>query len=130
MTLLVRDEADVVDSQISYHLNSGVDFILATDHDSHDGTTEILESYERDGVLRLFRVHGEMKDADWRTHMARLAATDHAADWIINTDADEFWMPRAGTLEEVFAIPERVGTSGRLPATCRAPTTGALFAER
>ena len=49
MTMLVRDEADVVDSQIYYHLNSGVDFVLATDHDSHDGTTEILESYERDG---------------------------------------------------------------------------------
>jgi hypothetical protein len=132
MTLLVRDEADVVDSQISYHLNSGVDFVLATDHDSHDGTTEILESYEREGVLRLFRVHGEMKDGEWRTHMARLAATDHAADWVINTDADEFWMPRVGSLEEVFrAIPERIGIFWAL--TCHfvpRPDDGALFAER
>ena len=38
-TLVVRDEADVVDAQISYHLNAGVDFVLATDHDSQDGTT-------------------------------------------------------------------------------------------
>jgi hypothetical protein len=132
MTLVVRDEADVVDSQISYHLNAGVDFVLATDHDSQDGTTEILESFERDGVLRLFRVHGEMKDAEWRTHMARLAATDHAADWVINTDADEFWVPRAGSLDEVFrAIPESIGVFWAL--TCHfvpRPDDGALFAER
>ena len=57
-TLVVRDEADIVDAQIAYHLNAGVDFVLATDHDSRDGTTEILESYERQGVLRLFRERG------------------------------------------------------------------------
>jgi hypothetical protein len=43
-TLVVRDESDIVGAQIDYHLNAGVDFVLATDHDSSDGTTEILES--------------------------------------------------------------------------------------
>ena len=55
MTLVVRDEVDIVDAQIEYHLNAGVDFVLATDHDSRDGTTDILEKYVRDGYLRLFR---------------------------------------------------------------------------
>ena len=39
-TLVVRDEADIVDDQIAYHLNAGVDFVIATDHQStrrHDG---------------------------------------------------------------------------------------------
>jgi len=31
-TLVVRDEIDIVDAQISYHLNAGVDFVIATDH--------------------------------------------------------------------------------------------------
>ena len=66
-TLVVRDEADVVDAQIAYHLNAGVDFVLATDHDSRDGTTEILESYERKGVLRLFRESGQMRESVWRS---------------------------------------------------------------
>ncbi len=109
-TLVVRDEADVVGAQIAYHLNAGVDFVLATDHDSRDGTTEILESYERKGVLRLFRESGQMRESVWRSRMARLAATEHGADWVINTDADEFWMPRRGTLKEALAaVPKEFG---------------------
>ena len=103
-TLVVRDEADIVDDQIRYHLNAGVDFVIATDHQSVDGTTEILESYAREGVLRRISVTDAiMRDGPWRTQMARLAATQYDADWVINTDADEFWMPRDGTLRETFA---------------------------
>jgi hypothetical protein len=109
-TLVVRDEADIVGAQIDYHLKAGVDFVLATDHDSGDGTTEILASYERQGVLRLFREQGEMRESVWRSRMARLAATEHGADWVINTDADEFWMPRRGTLKEALvAVPREFG---------------------
>lgn len=103
MTLVVRDEIDVVDAQMAYHLGAGVDFVIATDHDSVDGTTEVLERYEREGRLLLIREEGEMRDSEWRTRMARLAALEHGADWVINTDADEFWMPRRGTLKEALA---------------------------
>ena len=58
MTLLARDEADIVDAQLSFHLNAGVDFVVATDNLSQDGTTEILESYARDGHLHLIREQG------------------------------------------------------------------------
>src|SRR4029079_17740227 len=102
-TLGVRDEVDIVDDQIAYHLNAGVDFVIASDHQSVDGTTDVLERYVREGHLRRIAVEGEMSDGPWRTHMARLAAVEHGADWILNTDADEFWMPRGGTLEELFA---------------------------
>ena len=51
-----------------------------------------------------------MHDGAWRTHMARLAATTFGADWVINTDADEFWMPRGASLKELLAdVPERYG---------------------
>jgi hypothetical protein len=43
-TLVVRDEEDIVGTQIEYHLNAGVDFVIASDHESRDSTTEILES--------------------------------------------------------------------------------------
>lgn len=131
-TLVVRDEADIVGHQIAYHLDAGVDFVIATDHESRDGTTEILESFARDGYLRRIPVEGPMHDGPWRTTMARLAATEHGADWVINTDADEFWMPRSGTLKEVFsAVPAQYGVVYGLSRHF-APRIddGTFFAER
>ena len=111
MTLLARDEADIVDAQIAFHLNAGIDFVIATDNRSDDGTTDILERYERAGYLRLLHESGDdMHQQKWVTRMARLAALEHGADWVLNADADEFWWPRGGTLKEVLeAVPERFG---------------------
>src|SRR5437588_1565609 len=111
MTLRARDEADVVDAQIAFHLNAGVDFVVATDHRSEDGTREILESYARDGYLHLIRKEGEeMLEGDWATEMSRLASGEFGADWVIPSDADEFWWPRGESLKDVLAsVPERYG---------------------
>ena len=111
MTLLARNEADIIDAQIAFHLHAGVDFVVATDNRSDDGTTEILERYQRAGVLHLIREEGDdMRQEEWVTRMARLAATEFGADWVINSDADEFWWPRGGTLADVLTlVPERFG---------------------
>ena len=45
--LLVRDEADIADAQIAYHLHAGVDFVIATDNRLRGRTTEILERHAR-----------------------------------------------------------------------------------
>ena len=88
MTLLLRDEADIVEAHLVYHLKAGVDVVIATDHRSSDGTTEILESYARRGYVHLIRREDErIRQSEWVTHMARLAATEHGADWVINSDA-------------------------------------------
>jgi hypothetical protein len=110
MTLRARDEADVLDANLAFHLNAGVDFVVAIDHRSADGTTEILESYARDGHVHLIREPDEGIQNEWVTRMARLAATDFGADWVINADADEFWWPRGDGLKDVLgAVPSRYG---------------------
>ena len=104
MTLRTRDQADIVDALVAFHLNAGVDYVIATDHRSHDGTVEILEEYVRAGVLHLIREHGEeVRGSEWRTRMARMAATTYAADWTFSCDGDEFWWPRGASLKDVFA---------------------------
>jgi hypothetical protein len=107
MTLLVRDEADIVSSNIDFHLDQGVDFIIAMDNLSVDGTTEILRAYERRGVLHyIHQADDDYAQHRWVTHMARLAYTEFAADWVINNDADEFWWPEHGDLKQVLhAVP-------------------------
>jgi hypothetical protein len=133
LTVLARDEADVIDAQVAYHLNAGVDFVIATDNNSRDGTTEILEAYAREGCLHLIREPAEgLRQGEWVTRMARLAATEFGADWVINTDADEFWWPRGGSLKDVLAaVPPRYGV---VHAFWRCfvprPDDDALFPER
>lgn len=132
MTLIARDEADIVDAQVAFHLHAGVDFVIATDHASSDGTTEIFERYAREGYLRLIREEGDYHEAEWRTRMARLAATEHGADWVFASDADEFWWPRGGDLMQVLeTIPARYGVVRAFwrPFLPR-PDDGSFFAER
>ena len=114
MTLLARDEADVVESWLAFHLNAGADFVVATDNRSVDGTTDVLERYAREGHVHLIREPGEdLRQNEWVTRMARLAATNFGADWVINSDADEFWWPRGASLRDVLgAISPRYGTVG------------------
>ena len=110
MTLLARNEADIVDAHLAFHLNAGVDFVVAIDNGSEDGTTEILESYARDGYVELTRDERDYKQGTWVSHMAQRAATEFGADWVINSDADEFWWPRGGSLKDVLAaVPPRYG---------------------
>jgi hypothetical protein len=111
MTLLVRDEADVVDTWLRYHLARGVDLVIATDHRSTDGTSDVLRDHERDGRVVVLREEAEvMRQAEWVTTMARLAATEHGADWVIPSDADELWWPRRGSFHEILdAVPPRFG---------------------
>jgi hypothetical protein len=103
------------------------------DNGSTDGTTEILERYERAGVLRLIREPAsDMRQDEWVTSMARLAATTHGADWVINSDADEFWWPRDGSLKHVLAtVPTRFGVvRGSWRHFLPRPDDGVFFAER
>jgi hypothetical protein len=132
MTLLARDEIDVVDSWLAFHLNAGADLVIATDNRSEDGTTEVLEQYARSGHVRLIREPGEdLRQNEWVTRMARLAATEYGANWVINSDADEFWWPRGASLSDVLsAVPPRYGTVGAfLRVFCPRPGEE-HFAER
>jgi Glycosyl transferase family 2 len=133
LTVLARDEADVIDAQVAFHLNAGVDLVIATDNNSRDGTTEILEAYAGTGQLHLVREPAEgLRQGEWVTRMARLAAREFGADWVINTDADEFWWPRGGSLKDVLAaVPQHYGI---VEAFWRSfvprPDDGSFFGER
>ena len=111
LSLRTRDHVDLVDAHIEFHLGAGVDAIIATDHRSQDGTRAVLERYEHDGSLVLVRNDEEKYTPGmWMNEVARRAATELGADWVIHSDADEFWWPRGGDLKDVLAaVPRRYG---------------------
>ena len=72
MTLLVRDEADIVDAQIAYHLDAGVDLVVATDNRSEDGHLVGTGSYVLKSTVSLLRLPGQPESEASRTQYRRI----------------------------------------------------------
>lgn len=110
MALKVRNEEEVIETNLRYHAAQGVDAFIVIDNGSTDGTAEILRRYRDRGLVHLIEEPGEDVWAlahEWVTRMARIAATELDADWVIHTDADEFWWPIEGSLRDALAsVPE------------------------
>src|ERR1700736_1310896 len=108
MTLLVRDEEDILRENLEFHLARGVDEIILMDNLSADRSASIAREYERAGVLHyMFQPQDDYSQGQWVTQMARRAVDELHADWVINSDADEFWWPYAGSIKDALAA---VGT--------------------
>jgi hypothetical protein len=73
LTILVRDEVDVIETTIDYHLAQGVDTIIATDNRSRDGTRQILGRYAKFGA-------GHTHPGGRRRLPARRLGDPHGAD--------------------------------------------------
>lgn len=92
MLLLVRDEADIIRFNLEYHLNAAIDHIIITDNMSVDGTRDILSEYSHLPEVTLRDERGDdYAQGRWVTRMARIAIDELGADWILSSDADEFW---------------------------------------
>jgi hypothetical protein len=131
--MVVRDEVDIVEAHLRFHLAVGVDVVLATDHASQDGTRKILERHVRDGSVRLFSGEGEYnRQGEWMTRMVRIAATELGADWVLCSDGDEFWWPTCGSIKDVLSgVPAGYGLLHVLSQSFVArPDDGGSFAER
>lgn len=110
MTLLVRDEADIIADTLRFHHARGVDRFIVMDNLSTDRTPQILAELAREMPLVILRQEEDTyAQGEWVTQMARQAARE-GADWVINGDADEFWLPAEGGLKTYLAgLPADVG---------------------
>lgn len=103
MTILVRNEADIIKANISTHAQLGVDAFVVMDNGSTDGTREILESLKESYAIKIIdQPNLEYKQKVWMTQLAFEAKRTFYADWVINNDADEFWIPKNHTDLKAF----------------------------
>ncbi|MDB6114772.1 MAG: hypothetical protein JWQ62_1717, partial [Lacunisphaera sp.] len=122
---IVKNEADIIEAFVR-HTRAWVDHHLVFDHDSTDGTREILGALQREGLpLSLFTDDALGNLQHLRSnHLARVAARDHAADWVLPLDADEILTgPDRPALEQTLAKVSD-GRPATLPLVNYYPTAG------
>ena len=72
---VVSGDFRTLDAHIAFHLNAGVDVVIADAVEPDDGVTEVLERYERSG-----HVH---RDSGSLTELSRLAVAEYRAEWVL-----------------------------------------------
>jgi glycosyltransferase involved in cell wall biosynthesis len=101
MTLLVKNEEDMLEENLIFHKYMGVDYFIVTDNNSTDRTPDILQKYKQLGWIKeIIKEHGtDYSQKEWVDRMVWRAKTRYDADWVINADADELWYAPTGNLK-------------------------------
>jgi len=98
---LLRNEADIIETNLRHHFAVGIDEAIVIDNGSADGTLELLANLTEDMPIQLSSEVGPMYQQERVTRMARLA-TLQGADWLLPIDADEFWVGTGAPLRHVL----------------------------
>jgi hypothetical protein len=101
----VFDNADSLREYVDWHLALGVDFIVAADMGSADGSQDILADLARSGLLNWSsQLRKNLDGYDPLTALAKIARDRFDADWIILLDADEFLCTTGESLHDIVQI--------------------------
>lgn len=93
MTLLVKNEEDILEENLLFHKYMGIDGFIITDNGSSDRTGDIIKKYVLKGWIKEV-IYDDSPGYLQTMHvdrMIRIARDKFHCDWIINCDADEFW---------------------------------------
>ena len=101
MTLLVKNEADIIEMNVKHHINQGVNIIVALDDNSTDRTPNVLRKLADNGLIHLVDYpatkynHSEMVN-----YLGSILSDKYKADLLFHCDADELWVSTAGNLKQ------------------------------
>ncbi len=112
MTILVKNEADIIEKNIRYHAKAGIDNFVVMDNNSTDGTREILEELKKEFEITIIDEKGVYSQAKWMTKLTHIARKKYNPTWLIPNDADEFWYSEK-SLKETIKSKKRVLTVDR-----------------
>lgn len=115
MTLLVRDEIDIIRPWLEHHCGLA-DMLIVTDNGSVDGTREVLDEW---GVEVIDEPAHDYMQHQWVDRMIR-RLIDAGCEWVANSDADELWRVDLHALAS--AAPASL-EAYRVPCCLYVPTT-------
>lgn len=111
---VVKNEADIIEVFVR-HTHAWVDHHLVFDHDSTDGTRQILAALVREGLPLTIYTGDHVANLQQArsNHLAKLGFTEHGADWVLPLDADEILVaPSRAAFEAML-----VNVAAATPAT-------------
>ena len=109
MSILVRDEKDVLGDTIRFHHKYGVDAFIIGDNGSTDGSRELVRKLAHTIPIHLVDFPAsQYRQSRWRTRMVRLAHKRFKARWVISNDADEFWLPETDSIKNHLRPEDRI----------------------
>jgi glycosyltransferase involved in cell wall biosynthesis len=108
LTLLCKDEIDIIKQWIDYHIFR-FDYTIIQDNGSTDGTLEYLRSIQSDTVFIISIPEQTYKQSEW-VYAMDCTLRNLECVWAVNADADEFLdgdvrasCMRAGTLQQIYS---------------------------
>jgi hypothetical protein len=123
-----QEAHDVVAEQVRYHIAQGADVVVGV---ADETGGELFAGLGRERRFRYVVAAAPAAVED--TQRARqVAAEQHRADWLLESEAGEFWWPRRGTLRVFLdAVPARFDAVRALEREFAAqPGNGDSFFER
>ncbi|GAB6070834.1 hypothetical protein JCM30760_19310 [Thiomicrorhabdus hydrogeniphila] len=114
MSILCRNEVDIIEANIKTHANLGVDGFVVMDNGSTDGTREKLTELSQQYNIHIIdQASQTYQQAKWMKQLAFYARDKMNARWVISNDADEFWIPEEGDLKSYLMANDSVVTVKR-----------------
>lgn len=114
MSILCRNEVDIIEANIRTHAKLGVDAFVVMDNGSTDGTRELLQDLSREFELIIIdQSEQNYQQAKWMLQLAHYARDNMGAQWVISNDADEFWLPESGDIKSLLSVKDSVVTVAR-----------------
>jgi len=113
MVILVKNEIDIIEKNIDFHVKKGVDNFVIMDNNSTDGTRELLEELKKKYEITIIDEKGTYSQAKWMTKLVHIAKNKYNSTWVIPNDADEFWIPKKEDLKKSLPYNSSVLTINR-----------------
>lgn len=127
LTTLLGSDLQQLDTYLGFHRRVGVDVVVVDDMAVPARADDVIQEFERDGFVK-------RTAAKSHTDLARVAAGELGADWVIPGAVQELWWPRGESMKDVLAvIPPRYGVVQALIRTFvdgSDPSDGTGFASR
>lgn len=109
MTLVVRNEDDIIEQNIRFHKAMGVDGFIVLSHNSTDETNTILHKLKDEGLVLeiVFKDGVAHEHSKWVSELIKIAKSKYNAKWVINADADEFYYSNSLNLKTSIKMCEK-----------------------